>query len=414
MKKRVTALLLVVCLAAALLPTTVFAATTNQETIWNYLKAQGFSSAGVAGIMGNLEAESGYRPNNMEDLANQKSGLSDADFTAGVDSGEITREEFISSERFGVCTCNPTGTPTGQEYGYGLAQWTFTTRKAALYDFAKSRGVSIADLTMQLDFMIGEMSSSLKSYLKTVTDVEEACVTFHNDYEKSSATASMLAGRVTKAINVYNKYSGSIYETQEAVHFPKVAVYTQGQFTDVPASQWYTKSVASAVEFGLMKGNSPSTFHPAGDVTIAEAITMAARIHSIYTTGTESFVQKSGQAWYQVYLDYAYKNGIISQSDYTCDVSQKITRAKFAAIFAKALPSKALAAKNTVADGKIPDVPTSASYAAAVYQLYRAGIFSGSDEKGSFYPQKTISRAEAAAVVSRMADSDNRVAVSLP
>ena len=414
MKKRMTALLLVVCLIAAVLPTTVSAASTNQETIWNYLRAQGFSAAGVAGIMGNLEAESGYLPNNMEDTANQKSGFSDAQFTEGVDSGEITREEFISSDRFGVCTCNPTGSPTGQEYGYGLAQWTFTTRKAALYDFAKSRGVSIADLTMQLDFMIGEMSSSLKSYLKSATDVEDACVTFHNDYERSSATASMLTGRVNRAISVYNKYSGSTYVKPGTVHFPKVAVYTQGQFTDVSASEWYTGSVASAVEFGLMKGNGPSTFNPTGNVTIAEAVTMAARIHSIYTTGGESFVQKSGQAWYQVYLDYAYQNGIISQSDYTCDVNQKITRAKFAAIFAKALPEKALVTKNTVADGKIPDVPMSATYAAAVYQLYRAGILSGSDEAGSFYPQNTIRRAEAAAVVSRMADSDNRVAVSLP
>ena len=65
--------------------------------------------------------------------------------------------------------------------------------------------------------------------------------------------------------------------------------YVQGQFTDIPASQWFTKNVAGAVEFGLMKGNTPSTFNPYGDVTLAETITMAARIHSIYTTGAESF-----------------------------------------------------------------------------------------------------------------------------
>ena len=39
MKKRMTALLLVVCLIAAVLPTTVSAASTNQETIWNYLRS---------------------------------------------------------------------------------------------------------------------------------------------------------------------------------------------------------------------------------------------------------------------------------------------------------------------------------------------------------------------------------------
>jgi hypothetical protein len=37
--------------------------------------------------------------------------------------------------------------------GYGLAQWTFWSRKQALLDFAKSKGKSIGDLQMQLDFL---------------------------------------------------------------------------------------------------------------------------------------------------------------------------------------------------------------------------------------------------------------------
>jgi hypothetical protein len=37
--------------------------------------------------------------------------------------------------------------------GYGLAQWTFWSRKQALLDFAKRKGKSIGDLQMQLDFL---------------------------------------------------------------------------------------------------------------------------------------------------------------------------------------------------------------------------------------------------------------------
>jgi long-subunit fatty acid transport protein len=37
--------------------------------------------------------------------------------------------------------------------GYGLAQWTFWSRKQALLDFAKTAGKSIGDMTMQLDFL---------------------------------------------------------------------------------------------------------------------------------------------------------------------------------------------------------------------------------------------------------------------
>lgn len=197
------------------------------------------------------------------------------------------------------------------------------------------------------------------------------------------------------------------------VHFPKNTQYTQGQFTDVPPYQWFTENVAEAVEFGLMKGNSSSTFQPYGDVTLAQAITMAARIHSIYTTGSESFVQAPGLSWYQVYLDYAYRHGIIDYNYYTGDVQQKATRAQFAEIFANALPEQALPAKNNVSDGSIPDVSMQAPYASAVYRLYRAGILAGGDANGTFSPLSYITRAEAAAVVSRMADSDNRMTFSL-
>ncbi|MCI5500019.1 MAG: S-layer homology domain-containing protein [Clostridiales bacterium] len=198
-----------------------------------------------------------------------------------------------------------------------------------------------------------------------------------------------------------------------SVHFPKVASYTQGQFTDVPDSQWFTNSVAGAVEYGLMKGNSPTTFAPYGDVTIAEAITMAARIHSIHSTGSDSFDQSLGNEWYQVYLDYAYQHGIIDRSYYTCNVEERATRAQYAEIFSNALPAEALYAQNPIADNAIPDVKMSAPYAEDVYKLYRAGILSGGDVQGLFSPLTYITRAESATIVARMANSDNRVSFTL-
>ena len=120
---------------------------------------------------------------------------------------------------------------------------------------------------------------------------------------------------VTGDMTIYAHWRAAtdpVIADQEGVHFEKHTIYFQDQFTDVPPEQWFTKSVASAFELGLMKGNSATTFNPYGDVTIAEAITMAARIHSIYMTGSGNFVQ-SGK-WYQVYLDYAYQNGVISKA----------------------------------------------------------------------------------------------------
>lgn len=203
-------------------------------------------------------------------------------------------------------------------------------------------------------------------------------------------------------------------DTQPApaeVHFPRVNVYSQGQFTDVPAGQWYTDSVKQAFELGLMVGESDNIFKPQDNVTVAQAITMAARVHSIYTTGAESF--QPSEIWYQVYLDYAFQNGIISYAYYNSDVTQTATRAQFAEIFANALPAEALSPINKVTEGAIPDVPASAYYAGHVYKLYRAGILSGSDVNGTFSPDSYITRQEAAAIVSRMAESSSRVKFTL-
>lgn len=207
--------------------------------------------------------------------------------------------------------------------------------------------------------------------------------------------------------------TGSGTAAPSNVHFPRANVYHQGQFTDVSADQWYTQSVADAFELGLMKGNSTTTFNVNGNVTIAEAVTMASRIHCIYTNGSDTIVPQSGPAWYQVYLDYAYRNHIISDAYYNSDVTQIATRAQFAEIFVNSLPEEGLSPINNISDGKVPDVPMSAPYAAAVYRLYRAGILSGNDATGTFSPFSFISRVEAAALVSRMAEANSRKAFTL-
>lgn len=38
----------------------------SESAIWNYLKSQGLSDCGVAGLMGNLYAESGLNPRNLQ------------------------------------------------------------------------------------------------------------------------------------------------------------------------------------------------------------------------------------------------------------------------------------------------------------------------------------------------------------
>ena len=172
-----------------------------------------------------------------------------------------------------------------------------------------------------------------------------------------------------------------------------------GQFTDVPATEWYADNVRAAYEYGLVDGTSATSFQPDSYLTIAQAIKLAACLHSAYTSGSTAF--ETARPWYQPYVTYALENGIISTT-YT-DYNRKATRAQFAAILGNALPAEALEAINDIADNAIPDVSSAASYAEQVYRLYRAGVLTGNTSH-EFKPSTYIKRSEVAAIVTRMAD----------
>lgn len=188
-------------------------------------------------------------------------------------------------------------------------------------------------------------------------------------------------------------------------NFKKVNTYGQNQFEDVKNDAWYKDTVKAVYEYDLMTGTSESKFSPSGNTTIAQAITIAVRLNIIYYTG-ETDIENTGPYWYSGYVEYALNNRIILK-EYS-NYNKHATRAEFVTILAKALPSEALDQKNTVPSGSIPDVPLSAAYSSAAYTLYRAGILSGNDSKGTFTPNSSIRRSEVSAITSRMADTSLR------
>ena len=142
---------------------------------------------------------------------------------------------------------------------------------------------------------------------------------------------------------------------------------------------------------------------------------MAARLHSIYSTGEANFTQ--GDPWYQVYLDYAEEHGIVKRNAdgelESQDPDAPATRRIFAAVLSRALPAEALPAMNSIEDDAIPDVRTGDLYAEEIYLLYRAGVLRGNDEAGTFLANSSIQRSEVAAIVTRMACRSLRVKLTL-
>jgi hypothetical protein len=172
---------------------------------------------------------------------------------------------------------------------------------------------------------------------------------------------------------------------------------------------WYADEVALAMSTTLCRGKQRR--HMSRQLfRLSEAITLAARMHSIYYTGSNTLT--NGSPWYRPYVDYALENDIIA-SEYP-NYDAYATRAQFAVIFADALPPAALEEINEIESGAIPDVSYSSSYGPSVYTLYRAGVLIGNDSVGTFKPNDNIKRSEVATIVARMTNTSYRKSLTLP
>ncbi len=179
-------------------------------------------------------------------------------------------------------------------------------------------------------------------------------------------------------------------------------------FTDVAESDWYYNDVKSAVELGLVNGKSDTEYAPNDNLTYAEAIKLAACMNQLYVE--KAITLAPGTPWYQTFVDYCTEKGITTKAyDYTAYA----TREGYMEIFANALPSEGLAEINYIPDGAIPDVPATSEYAAGIYKLYRAGILAGVDAAHNCNPTANITRAEVAAILTRMMNADKRVAFDM-
>ena len=182
-----------------------YSGSTGQEQVWSYLKNKGIPDEGIAGLMGNINHESGFKFNNVENLLEKrlkdagKSYHTDDLYTKAVDNNTINRAEFL----------NPL---PGKQYGYGLVQWTSPGRKAGLYDLVKSRNVSIADPGAQMDWLWQELNESYSGVLDTMKnskDIRTVSTKVLKDFESPADTGSnMQQMRYESAKSIYDTYHG--------------------------------------------------------------------------------------------------------------------------------------------------------------------------------------------------------------
>ncbi len=179
----------------------------------------------------------------------------------------------------------------------------------------------------------------------------------------------------------------------------------ESPFTDVPKTEWYYSTIITVYQNKLMMGNSLTTFNPTGTMTLAEAITIATRIHHKNATGQDLNVL-GGANWYDAYVNYAIEKGIIKDTDFT-SYSTPATRGEMAYIFSHCVSRDDLVEIND--NVAVPDVYDDYKYADEIKALYKSGVIAGSDEIGRYYPERDISRAEVAMIVARLTKLVNRV-----
>ena len=206
---------------------------------------------------------------------------------------------------------------------------------------------------------------------------------------------------------------------EEPAPFVSLRTYG-GQFTDVRDGDWFAPAVISAYEYGLLDGRGGGFFAPGGSVTIAELLTIAARLHAIYMTGSDDLIPAAadGESWYQPYVDYLKGEKLLGES-FEGFYLLPASRAQMAGIFAFALPSDWYEEPNAdlvttaYASGDyIADVTLKTPYRSEILLMYRRGLLSGMDEKGSFCPERSVSRAEIAALLTRVVKPETRLTLT--
>ena len=121
----------------------------NESRIWGFLVEHIGNPFGAAGMMGNLYAESGLNPRNLQNTFEKRFGFSDDEYTEAVDSGRYNSFVFDGA-------------------GYGIAQWTYWSRKTRLLSMAREMGASLLteELYCRLQ-SLGEFDLKTSSWIKT-------------------------------------------------------------------------------------------------------------------------------------------------------------------------------------------------------------------------------------------------------
>ena len=189
----------------------------DDKVMWNFFKSKGLNDYGVAGLMGNLYAESGLRPCNLQQTYEKSLGMTDAEYTAAVDSGAYTN--FVKDSA-----------------GYGLAQWTYWSLKQDMLNYFQDKKKSIGDGETQMEFLANQLAvsySSVWTTLQTAKSVLEASNAVLLKFERPADQSTTAQNkRASYGQNYYDKYAELEAKVENNIKLPSEGVKGQMKYSE--------------------------------------------------------------------------------------------------------------------------------------------------------------------------------------
>ena len=210
-------------------------------------------------------------------------------------------------------------------------------------------------------------------------------------------------------------------ETPKITESPEKSI-----FKDVSVSHWANENINRITKMGAFSGYDDGTFHPDNQITHEEflKVVMALIYDDEFDAMPENYVYLADNdtsssnywtnrwaAWAQPYLTAAIDIGIVTADDIDLGVAETpITRGEMAKIISRAVEylGENEASNGSEVSSSISDWKTIPSeYKNYIAQAYSKGILAGYND-GSFGSEKSLTRAEASAVVIRLIDKGER------
>lgn len=180
-------------------------------------------------------------------------------------------------------------------------------------------------------------------------------------------------------------------------------------YSDVKTGDWFYKAVSAMSEKGIISGNPDGSFKPEDAVTYGEFIAMAVKA----STGKELPAAEAPEHWSKTYYDQALESGYFTKSDISATALDIPIPRAYMALICSSILGEGAEVKGEYFDlleSSVSDVSANTKYQYEIIRSYGAGILSGYPN-GTFRPEGTLNRAEAAAVIQHLADESTR---SLP